>query len=271
LEEITVADILKPHNLNFDTLTNDLIKYAAEFEELPSENISSFRVKLRNSTIIFAHGRETMSFSPLPWLIARIAGASWTDRNYHDWILSPEYYQPALRECGLQQYVLGDIGFENYRTSYYDYCGKYGFKPSFGNGNDHGTNRKFWVVPKVKNTPFPDEIAASDAQKFWEGAITQVFVNRIERSSAARLACIEAHDVRCTACNLDFETQYGEIGRGFIHVHHKVPLGGIEGSYQLDPLTDLVPLCPNCHAMIHKLPDPADIDELKRLLKFRFD
>ena len=44
---------------------------------------------------------------------------------------------------------------------------------------------------------------------------------------------------------------YGEIGADFIHVHHTVPASQLGNNYQLDPLTDLVPLCANCHAMAH--------------------
>lgn len=61
---------------------------------------------------------------------------------------------------------------------------------------------------------------------------------------------------------------YGEIGRGFIHVHHKVPLSSIGKEYELDPIKDLVPVCPNCHAMLHRKEPPYDVNDLKELCKF---
>jgi 5-methylcytosine-specific restriction protein A len=51
---------------------------------------------------------------------------------------------------------------------------------------------------------------------------------------------------------MDFEKMYGELGRGFIHIHHVVPISTIGKEYLLDPVKDLVPVCPNCHAMLHR-------------------
>lgn len=68
----------------------------------------------------------------------------------------------------------------------------------------------------------------------------------------------------CTACGLDFAKHYGEIGIGFIHVHHLRPLA--EGARQVDPIADLRPLCPNCHAMVHQKTPPFTIEELKNMI-----
>ena len=52
---------------------------------------------------------------------------------------------------------------------------------------------------------------------------------------------------------MSFEEVYGEVGRGFIEVHHIVPISERGGDYIVDPIRDLIPLCSNCHAMIHRL------------------
>ena len=65
---------------------------------------------------------------------------------------------------------------------------------------------------------------------------------------------------------MDFESLYGEIGRGFIHVHHLVPISSIGESYDVNPATDPVPVCPNCHNMLHKKEPPYTIEELKKML-----
>jgi 5-methylcytosine-specific restriction protein A len=65
---------------------------------------------------------------------------------------------------------------------------------------------------------------------------------------------------------MSFEECYGEIGKGFIHVHHKKPLAACRGSYQLDPEKDLVPVCPNCHAMLHTSDPPLSVEELKSIM-----
>ena len=100
-----------------------------------------------------------------------------------------------------------------------------------------------------------------------EGSVTRVSVNRYERSRAARAACIDQHGAQCAACGLNFEKMYGEIGRGFIHVHHIVPVSQSGGAYKLDPVKDLVPVCPNCHAMLHiGVEEPRTVEHLRNLI-----
>ena len=86
----------------------------------------------------------------------------------------------------------------------------------------------------------------------YEGVKEQVAVNRYERSSRARQECINYYGYNCMVCDLNFENEYGEIGKEFIHVHHIVPLSEIGKEYKIDPVKDLRPVCPNCHAMIHR-------------------
>jgi predicted HNH restriction endonuclease len=69
------------------------------------------------------------------------------------------------------------------------------------------------------------------------------------------------------ACRFNFEAEYGQHGKGFIHVHHIKPLNET-GETLVDPKTDLIPLCPNCHAMVHKNKNHTlSLNELKALLK----
>ena len=110
---------------------------------------------------------------------------------------------------------------------------------------------------------FPDEVPAPDT--FFEGATRQVAVSIYERSPHARRKCIEHYGVCCSVCGFDFEAAYGELGRGFIHVHHLVPLCDIGCQYRLDPIADLRPICPNCHAMIHRGEKTLTIDALRKL------
>jgi 5-methylcytosine-specific restriction protein A len=83
-------------------------------------------------------------------------------------------------------------------------------------------------------------------------AVVHVPANRYERDPEARRACIAQRGTSCAACGFSFEVAYGEIGADFIDVHHTVPDSQLGSTYQLDPLTDLVPLCANCHAMAHR-------------------
>jgi 5-methylcytosine-specific restriction protein A len=67
-------------------------------------------------------------------------------------------------------------------------------------------------------------------------------------------------------CGFDFEARYGEFGKGFIQVHHIVPVSEIGERYVVDPKSDLVPVCPNCHAMIHRRHPPLSIGELREII-----
>jgi 5-methylcytosine-specific restriction protein A len=109
----------------------------------------------------------------------------------------------------------------------------------------------------------PDEIPVTTADKLFEGAKRTITVNAYERNSQARRRCVEHHGEKCMACGFNFKEEYGEIGENFIHVHHLIPLYEIGEKYEVDPVKDLVPICPNCHAMIHKGKDMLSIEELK--------
>jgi 5-methylcytosine-specific restriction enzyme A len=100
-----------------------------------------------------------------------------------------------------------------------------------------------------------------------DGALIRVPANRYERNPQARRECINYYGTSCAVCRFSFESVYGDIGTDFIHVHHIVPVSQLGPGYELDPLTDLVPLCPNCHAMAHqRTPDPYTPAELRRII-----
>lgn len=100
-----------------------------------------------------------------------------------------------------------------------------------------------------------------------EGAKKTVVVNRYERNRQARRKCLAHHGTACVVCGIDFGVAYDGIADGFIHVHHITPISAIGVEYELDPITDLVPVCPNCHAMLHHgVDEPRSVDELKALL-----
>lgn len=92
----------------------------------------------------------------------------------------------------------------------------------------------------------------SDDESIYEGHKLTVQVNKYERNPTARRKCIEYHGCRCCICGMDFEDVYGLVGREFIHVHHKKPLYTIRKDYRVDYKNDLIPVCPNCHAMLHR-------------------
>lgn len=88
-----------------------------------------------------------------------------------------------------------------------------------------------------------------------EGVRQEIYTTVYERNPKARAACLEAHGYSCAVCGFNFEDVFGEIGKEFIHVHHVKPLFETSGKYVVDPIHDLKPVCPNCHAMLHRLTD----------------
>lgn len=112
---------------------------------------------------------------------------------------------------------------------------------------------------------YPEEI--SNPESYVEGAKKQITVNSYERDRQARNKAIEIHGLDCFVCAMNFESMYGEIGIGFIHVHHLTPLHIIDKSYQVNPEKDLVPVCPNCHAMLHRSNNPPNIEQLKYAIR----
>jgi 5-methylcytosine-specific restriction protein A len=102
---------------------------------------------------------------------------------------------------------------------------------------------------------------------YYEGALRQIKVNAYERNPKARETCIGHYGFSCCICGFDFEDVYGEVGEAFIHVHHLKPLADIGESYKVDPVQDMRPVCPNCHAMLHRKKSAYTIKEVKDMLR----
>lgn len=109
----------------------------------------------------------------------------------------------------------------------------------------------YWGLVKFQNLDnnFPDEV--TDDETIIEGAKKAVIVNKYERDASARAICIEKYGAKCCACGFDFGEVYGKDFVGKIHIHHIVPISSIGHDYRLNPKTDLIPLCPNCHFIAH--------------------
>tara|TARA_B110000008_G_C16969774_1_gene563443 strand:- start:386 stop:1201 length:816 start_codon:yes stop_codon:yes gene_type:complete len=101
---------------------------------------------------------------------------------------------------------------------------------------------------------------------FPEGAKKIIEVNSYERDPRNRKLCIEQKGTDCMICGFSFTATYPDIGYGFIHVHHLVPVSKMHSGYVVDPIKDLIPVCPNCHAMLHKRDPPYTPEELRDIM-----
>lgn len=115
-------------------------------------------------------------------------------------------------------------------------------------------------IPKI----YPESDIPKDC---YEGAKLKITINKYERSSVARRNCIAKHGCTCSVCGMNFRDIYGEIGEGFIHIHHIIPISTIGTTYKIDYENDLIPVCPNCHAMLHK--GNLSVEELKKVMESR--
>lgn len=178
--------------------------------------------------------------------------------------------QIIYEQTGVEPPVYIDRG--NERLAYFYLVGDY-----------NGPGWKLWdelkealvqldlVNDKVTNAGYtnrlPTEVQPFEESKFYkEGKVTEVFVNRYERNQKARVECIKHYGAVCQGCGFDFGTFYGTTAQGFIHVHHVVPLADIAKTYKVDPIKDLVPLCANCHSVVHLTKPVLTLAELKKLV-----
>lgn len=129
----------------------------------------------------------------------------------------------------------------NIDKEYLIFCKKYGIIPR----KMIKRKRKFWILDNDSNTKYENE--------YYDGTKQQVLGNKYERNPRARKMCIQKYGCICKICQFDFQKQYGELGKDFIHVHHIIPISENKGrSYKVDYENDLIPVCPNCHAMLHR-------------------
>lgn len=120
-----------------------------------------------------------------------------------------------------------------------------------------------WVGGERPSIPEEIEITAP----FYEGAVRKIAVNAYERNGAARAQCILHHGCHCTVCGLTLAVKYGEVAQGLIHVHHLRQLADVNAEYRVDPIRDLRPVCPTCHAVIHTRTPPFTIEEISQMIE----
>jgi 5-methylcytosine-specific restriction protein A len=160
----------------------------------------------------------------------------------------------------------GNGGLENCLLSLLQHIEYYEDKASVTLKKQRSIYKKYLdlIEKKPDITIYPDDV--DESVTYSEGKAKKVLVNSYERNPHARKKCIDHFGLNCQVCDFNFEKKYGELGRNFIHVHHIVDISSIGNEYSVDPIKDLVPVCPNCHAMLHKNKPAYSIDELKSIL-----
>jgi hypothetical protein len=147
------------------------------------------------------------------------------------------------------------IGFKYCSLGHYYKGGEQKLHP-----NPPNSPKEIELIPLI-----PQELIPS--KEFIEGYATKILVNSYERDNKAREECLKIYGYLCSVCEINLENVYGAVAKKFIHVHHLRPLSSIKKEYKINPREDLRPVCPNCHAIIHKKSEPYSIKQIKEKMK----
>jgi 5-methylcytosine-specific restriction protein A len=72
--------------------------------------------------------------------------------------------------------------------------------------------------------------------------------------------------LQCEVCGFDFHEAYGDLGKGFLECHHKIPLHELTDEVVTN-LDDLALLCANCHRMVHASVPWLTLEQLRERRK----
>jgi 5-methylcytosine-specific restriction enzyme A len=130
---------------------------------------------------------------------------------------------------------------------------------------------KSYEIVFIDPSSIEQDIRSENLEEFEprkDGSVKEYYGKRYERIPANRQKAIEIHGTNCAVCGFNFIEFYGERGEGFIEIHHTKPLYLAEEAQAPNPNTDLLPVCSNCHRMIHRRSDDVlTIEELSNLIK----
>ena len=170
-----------------------------------------------------------------------------------------QYYLQRFYEDGGRNLLLNALSALRQHIDYYEVIGNTKVRTR------KAIYERFVEIAEVDTEEvFPDEVSEDEALR--EGKTRQVNVNIYERNPIARQQCIEHYGCECFVCGFDFEKTYGQLGKSFIHVHHMREISSVGSEYSVNPIEDLRPVCPNCHAMIHRKRPAYSIEEVKKRL-----
>lgn len=123
------------------------------------------------------------------------------------------------------------------------------------------------ISQTLLNPAFYSEVNKNFAEDLLEGKAFESHSVRYERNPHLRAMCINQYGCKCYVCGFDFKEHYGALGENFIEVHHLTPLSELKEEHVGSPINGMVPLCSNCHSMVHRTNPPVEIEELRKIYK----
>ncbi len=178
-----------------------------------------------------------------------------TERHFYERVRKAMAVNPAMRE--------GDNATEYYHSKV---LGAY---IAFLRSKDFAALQPKKEKRQAKPTPETPQQQAQPTpapkREETEGERKHVEYERAHRSQQLRKACIREWGYQCQCCGMRFDELYGEdLGADFIEVHHLQMISTFDDQRPDDYVANLVPLCANCHAMIHRGADgPLTLTELR--------
>jgi 5-methylcytosine-specific restriction protein A len=184
-------------------------------------------------------------------------------------MLAGKQYARTNNEEATEYYlvnILKDFGINAFQKALFALDKHIKYYESLNKGKLPGLRKIYLNYCSMINTNsmlYPEQVSDDN---YYEGLKKTITVNSYERDNNAREKCIEIFGAKCVICDLEFQNMYGEIGLGFIHIHHLTPLSEIKTEYTVVPQDDLRPVCPNCHSMLHRKNPPYTIEEMKEIV-----
>ena len=168
------------------------------------------------------------------------------------------------------QNILNDFGYEALQTALLSVDKHIKYYESLKHGSLNNIREIYnSFIETEPRIIIYNEYNDEEEKYFNEGKAKKVLVNVYERDIEARKKCIDYYGYKCFACGVILSDIYGKIANNFIHVHHIIELSSIKEEYNVDPIKDLRPLCPNCHSIVHRKSPALSIEELIELIKKR--
>lgn len=187
----------------------------------------------------------------------------------------PGRNQPLMEdvEAGLADQILSDLIA---RPTYYPYA-------PYGGGFRVAQGIYLSLLTSPLKTAFDgllevepsggEEASEEVASTFSEGQRSFREAWFFKRNPALRREALRRHGLTCFACKFNFGAAYGPLGEGYIEMHHLNPLAerldAISGKQVLTSADDVIPLCANCHRIVHRRRPALDLAALIEALSSR--
>ena len=144
--------------------------------------------------------------------------------------------------------------------------------------NTHPSSRQRNTPKDTSNDELKheDEMNPDEYPHLPEGTVKEISITAFERSKNAVSACKKYYQKRdgklvCQICGFDFGAFYGEEYEDMVHIHHVIPLAAIRENYEVNPVEDLLPVCPNCHMVLHRINKNKQRELTAEELKIRIE